>query len=53
MKLEPAIAKAMLLPICPPNLDAAPMGPIIDVMVKYGFLEKPLAPAEMIWHPSR
>jgi NitT/TauT family transport system substrate-binding protein len=52
MKLDPQVANTMLMPLSGTSLEPAMIQPVIDVMVKYGFLEKGLAPAEMIWRPS-
>lgn len=49
MKLEPQVANTMLMPLAGTSLDPALIQPVVDVMLKYGFLDKPLAPAEMIW----
>jgi hypothetical protein len=51
MKRDPAVAAAMLLPISGTNLDPVLIAPVIDIMVKYGFLERPVAAGEMIWRP--
>lgn len=51
MKLSPAVADAMSLPIAGTSLDPALIQPVIDVMVKYGFLAQAVAPSEMIWSP--
>ncbi len=53
MKLEPAVANAMYLPLLTTTLDPAQLTPVIDVMLKYGFLDKPVTPAEMVWRPAR
>jgi NitT/TauT family transport system substrate-binding protein len=52
MKLEPAVAGAMELPLMGTSLDPAQIAPLIGLLVKYGFLEKDLAPSDMIWHPA-
>lgn len=49
MKLDPSVTSAMLLPTSGTSLDPALVTPVIDIMVKYGFLEKAVTPAEMIW----
>lgn len=51
MRLEPSVANAIILPLMETSLDPARITPVIDVLVKYGFLERALAPAEMIWRP--
>lgn len=53
MKLDPAVANAMTLPLLTPTLDPAQITPVIDVMVKYGFLDRPVSPADMVWRPAR
>jgi hypothetical protein len=42
----------MELPLMGTTLDPAQIAPLIGLLVKYGFLEKDLAPADMIWHPA-
>ena len=51
MKLEPAVAGAMQLPLMGTTLDGAQIAPLIGLLVRYGFLEKAVTPSEMIWHP--
>ena len=53
MKLEPAVANAMYLPLLTTSLEPGQITPVIDVMLKYGFLDKPVSPAEMLWRPAR
>jgi NitT/TauT family transport system substrate-binding protein len=52
MKLEPQVANAMLMPLSGTSVEPAMIQPVIDVMVKYGFLEKPYPPSEMIWRTT-
>lgn len=49
MKLDPQVANTMLMPTSGTRLDATSILPVIDVMVKYGFLDKAVAPGDMIW----
>jgi len=53
MKLDPVVANAMTLPLLATTLDPAQIVPVIDVMLKYGFLEKAVSPADMLWRPAR
>jgi NitT/TauT family transport system substrate-binding protein len=53
MKLEPAVANAMYLPALTTSIEPGQLTPVIDVMLKYGFLDKPVKPAEMLWRPVR
>jgi hypothetical protein len=41
----------MSMPIAGTSLEPALIQPVIDVMVKYGFLAQAVAPADMIWAP--
>jgi len=52
MKLEPSVAGTMLMPTSGTTLDPALIQPVIDVMVKYGFLEKALPPSDLLWRPA-
>jgi NitT/TauT family transport system substrate-binding protein len=52
MKLEPAVANAMLMPVSGTTLDPALIQPVIDIMTKYGFLEKTIDPSELLWRRS-
>jgi len=51
MSLEPSVADTIYLPLMGTNLDPSRITPVIDVLVKYGFLDKALAPSDMIWRP--
>ena len=53
MKLDPAVANAMYLPLLTATFEPAQLVPVIDVMVKYGFLDKPVSPADMTWRAAR
>jgi ABC-type nitrate/sulfonate/bicarbonate transport system substrate-binding protein len=52
MKIDQKVADTMLLRQFGTTINTPLIAPVIDVMVRYGFLDKPLAPAEMIWKPA-
>jgi ABC-type nitrate/sulfonate/bicarbonate transport system substrate-binding protein len=49
LKLEPQVTSAMLMPVNGTAMDAASIQPVMDVMVKYGFLERAVPAADMLW----
>jgi len=34
------------------SLDPSTIRPVVDVMVRYGFLAKAIDPEELLWHPK-
>lgn len=52
MKIDQHIADTMLLRQFGTTTDPALLQPVIDVMVRYGFLDKTLPPTEMIWRSA-
>lgn len=51
IKVDPSLAKTMAGAVYGISLDAAMIQPALDVLAKYGFLEKTLNPNELIWQP--
>jgi NitT/TauT family transport system substrate-binding protein len=49
MKLDPAVAATMARATYATSLEASAIQPGIDVMVQYGFLQKPMDAADVIW----
>jgi NitT/TauT family transport system substrate-binding protein len=52
MKVDPAIAGSMARAAFGTSLEPSMLVPVIDVMVKYGILQKAIDPNELIWRPS-
>jgi hypothetical protein len=52
MKVDPAIAGSMARAAFGTSLDASMLVPVIDVMAKYGILQKRIDPNELIWRPA-
>lgn len=51
MKVDPGLATHMARATYATSLDTSLLQPVVDVMVKYGILAKPIDPNELIWHP--
>jgi NitT/TauT family transport system substrate-binding protein len=51
MKVDPALAAHMARATYATALEPSLLQPVVDVMVKYGILAKPIDPNELIWHP--
>jgi NitT/TauT family transport system substrate-binding protein len=51
VKVDPSVADNMGRASYATTLDTALIQPAIDVMVKYGFLPKPIDPSQLIWKP--
>lgn len=51
MKIDQKTADTMLLRQFGTTINVALIAPVIDIMTKYGFLDKAVAPADMIWRP--
>ena len=52
MKIDQKVADTMLLRQFGTTINTGLIAPVIDVMVKYGFLASAVAPADMIWKPA-
>lgn len=51
LKLNPAVARSMSRAVYATSVDVALLQPVIDVMLKYGILTKPVAATDLIWRP--
>jgi NitT/TauT family transport system substrate-binding protein len=52
MKVDRTLATRMARATYATSLDTAKLQPVVDVMVKYGILQKPIDPNELIWRPA-
>jgi NitT/TauT family transport system substrate-binding protein len=49
-KVDPALARSMERATYGTTLDPSLIQPVIDVIAKYGILERPIDPNELVWH---
>lgn len=51
LKVDPQTAGRMLVRRFGTTSDVALIAPVIDLMVKYGFLDHPIPPSDLLWRP--